>query len=121
MEPSNNLSKNLKAYQNALGMSQKEFAAHLNVPRSTIQSVMSNNGNTTVDTLIRLSVSLPFSLDDLVFGDISGEAKEEAVCLSETPKHDADPDPTEQGLFHGLLSKLYKLKNERRLHTFNDL
>ena len=121
MEPNNNLSKNLKAYQHSLGMSQKQFAAHLNVPRSTIQSVMANDGNTTVDTLIRISVSLPFSLDDLLFGDISGEAKEEAVCLSGTLKHDADPDPTEQGLFHGLLSKLYKLKNERRPFNYPNL
>ena len=111
MEPNNNLAKNLKSYQHSLGMSQKEFAAHLNVPRSTIQSVMSNNGNTTVDTLIRLSVSLPFSLDDLVLGDLSSEPKEEVFCLSGSHRAITNPASNEQGRFHSLLGKL--LKRER--------
>ena len=110
MEPNNNLAKNLKAYQHSLGMSQKEFAAHLNVPRSTIQSVMAKNGNTTVDTLIRISVSLPFSLDDLVLGDLSCEPKEKVLCLSGSTKAISDPSSNEHGRFHGLLGKLLRLE-----------
>ena len=108
MTPNNNLAKNLKAYQHSLGMSQKEFAARLNVPRSTIQTVMAKNGNTTVDTLIRISVSLPFSLDDLVFGDLSCEPKEEVLCLSGSSLAITDSTSREHGRFYGLLGKLLR-------------
>ena len=69
MERNNDLSKNLKAYQAACGKSLAEFSLDLGIPRSTLQSLLID-GNTTVDTLVRMANSLDVSLEELVFGDI---------------------------------------------------
>lgn len=69
MERNNHLSDNLKAYQNARGKNLAEFSEELGVAKSTVQSVMVE-GNTTVDTLIRIANSLHVSLDELVFGEL---------------------------------------------------
>ena len=69
MERNNHLSENLKAYQRAKKKSLAEFSQELGVARSTVQSVMTD-GNTTVDTLVRMANALHVSLDDLVFGQL---------------------------------------------------
>ena len=69
MEKSNFLSENLKAYQMAHSKSLLEFSEELGIPKSTIQSIISD-GNTTLDTLIRMAKALDASLDELVFGDL---------------------------------------------------
>lgn len=72
MKRSNNLSNNLKALQKARHVTQAEFAQELDMPKSTLQSVMLD-GNTTLDTLIHLADALNVTLDDLVFEtDLSG-------------------------------------------------
>ena len=40
----------------------------MGIPKSTVQAIMMD-GNTTVDTLIRMANALNISLDDLVFGE----------------------------------------------------
>lgn len=69
VERNNHLSENLKAYQSAKKKSLAEFSQELGVARSTVQSVMTD-GNTTVDTLVRMANALHVSLDDLVFGQL---------------------------------------------------
>jgi len=69
VERNNHLSNNLRAYQNARGKSLAEFSEELGIPRSTVHSIMVD-GNTTVDTLIRMASSLHVSLDVLVFGEL---------------------------------------------------
>lgn len=69
MERDNNLSGNLKAYQNARRKNLAEFSEELGIARSTIQSIMVD-GNTTVDTLVRMANALHVSLDELVFGEL---------------------------------------------------
>ena len=69
MERSNHLSKNLKAFQQERGKAQAEFSEELGIPKSTVQAIMVD-GNTTVDTLIRMANALNVSLDDLVFGEL---------------------------------------------------
>lgn len=66
MEKSNNLSNNLKAYQQARNLSLIEFSEELSIPKSTLRSVM-RDGNTTLDTAIRLAEGMGVSLDDLVY------------------------------------------------------
>ena len=68
MEKQNHLSDNLKAYQHARGQSLAEFSTELGIAKSTVQSVMSD-GNTTLDTLIRMACAMHVSLDELVFGN----------------------------------------------------
>ena len=63
----NHLASNLKAFQRARHITQAEFARELDVPKSTLQTVM-DSGNTTLETLINISESLNVSLDELVFG-----------------------------------------------------
>lgn len=50
------------------GKTLAEFSLELDIPKSTLQSVMVD-GNTTVDTLVRMSNALNESLDKLVFGE----------------------------------------------------
>ena len=73
MERTNNLSSNLKAYQTTRGKNLAEFSAELGIPRSTVQSAMAE-GNTTLDTLIRMAVALQVTLDELVFGSVPAKA-----------------------------------------------
>ena len=67
MEKANHLSENLRAYQRAQGKSLAELSTEFGIARSTIQSVMAD-GNTTLDTLIRIADATHCSLDELVFG-----------------------------------------------------
>ena len=110
MESINNLSKNLKVYQNKLGMTQNEFASYLNIPRSTIQSVMAKNGNTTVDTLIRISASLPFSLDVLVLGDLSTDETIEEICAVRSSACVVSSVAVEQRTVRSFLCKLLRFE-----------
>ena len=66
MEQRNHLSDNLKAYQKARSLSMTEFSEELGIPKSTLRSVM-RDGNTTLDTAIRLAEGLGVSLDELVY------------------------------------------------------
>ena len=66
MKRSSNLSKNLKAIQDARQITQAEFAQALDMPKSTLYAVMVD-GNTTLETLIHLANALDVTLDELVF------------------------------------------------------
>ena len=61
MEKCNNLSKNLKAYQNIRSLSLMEFSKELDIPMSTLKAIL-KDGNTTLATAIRGSLTLLFKL-----------------------------------------------------------
>lgn len=65
MKRENHLSENLRAYQKIKGYTQAELSAELGVPVSTLQTILSS-GNTTLDTVIRVSNAMDASLDELV-------------------------------------------------------
>ncbi len=69
MERNNHLSDNLKAYQRVRNKNLAGFSVELGITRSTVQSIMVD-GNTTVDTLVRMANALHVSLDELVFGEL---------------------------------------------------
>ena len=69
MEKDNNLSNTLKTLCRERGKSLAEFSSELGIPKTTMQSVI-NTGNTSLDTLIRLSNASGLSLDELVFGEV---------------------------------------------------
>lgn len=79
MERTNHLSDNLKAYKEGMGKSLSDFAGtqHSKVDNSAAMA----DGNTTLDTLIRIANALGVSLDELVFGTVSIEAAGKARCL----------------------------------------
>lgn len=72
MQRKNNLSKNLKTLQKVRHITQAEFARELDMPKSTLQTVMMD-GNTSLDTLIHIANALNISLDELVFGERPSE------------------------------------------------
>ena len=72
MKRDNHLSDNLKVYQREQGKTLSEFSREIGIAKSTLQSVMVE-GNTTVDTLIRIANGLNITLDELVFGEIQTE------------------------------------------------
>lgn len=65
MENHNTFAKNLEAIRIYKGQSISEFAQTAGLPKSTFQSVRTN-GNTTLDTAIRISDGLGIPLDSLV-------------------------------------------------------
>ena len=68
MERRNNLSSNLKRMQAESRKSLAEFAKELGIPQSTLQNIM-KEGNTTLDTLMQISLHTDRSLDELVLGE----------------------------------------------------
>ena len=66
MDTCNLLSQNLKAYQKFMNLSLYEFSRELNIPKSTLATVL-KEGNATLVTAIQLSKSTGISLDKLVF------------------------------------------------------
>lgn len=115
MGKNNLLSENLKAYQMARSKSLLEFSEELGIPKSTIQSIISD-GNTTLDTLIRLANALDVSLDELVFGNFPIRQKQlhdlqyflhEVGCFTKLP-----PEKQEMFCYHlGELLRLLEYEN----------
>ena len=106
MERSNNLAENLKFYQRLRNASLAEFSADLGIARSTIQSILID-GNTTVDTLVRMANALHVSLDELVFGE-SAAAQSDSGLL-DTFHWFASLSPEEQTCVRHYLSELFEL------------
>ena len=69
MKKPNYLSRNLNAYREIFNKTYVEFSEELNIPKSTLQSII-QNGNTTLDTLLILEAELGVSLDELVHGEM---------------------------------------------------
>ena len=68
MVKENRLAENLKHYQSQRHQTLAEFAEELMIPKSTLQSLL-KDGNTTLDTLVRIQTALEVSLDELVYGE----------------------------------------------------
>ncbi len=66
MKRINNLASNLKAYKKANQLTWVEMSEQFGISKSTLQSAMID-GNTTVDTLVRIANATQQSLDELVF------------------------------------------------------
>lgn len=66
METYNYLSQNLKAYQALHKLSLAEFSTILDVPQSTLKAIL-KDGNTTLETVIRISQNMNCSLDMLIY------------------------------------------------------
>ena len=81
MNRKNRLSNNLRLYQAERQKTLLEFSKELGIARSTLQPVMVD-GNTTVDTLIRIADAIGTTLDDLVFGQVQPEQIDNARRLT---------------------------------------
>ena len=113
MKRDNHLSDNLKTYQRVRGKTLSEFSREIGIAKSTLQSVMVD-GNTTVDTLIRIANALGVTLGELVFGNIQ-RVEIDAVrkVLSEVEWYVQIPgDKQEKMVYH--LSELMKLIEEAK-------
>jgi len=66
MNTNNNLAANLNSYRKFRKLSVNQLAKELDIPVSTLRSIL-NNGNTTLDTVIRISRSTGLGLDALVY------------------------------------------------------
>lgn len=64
MKEQNYMAKNLRSYKELRKMTMKEFAAELDIPLSTLRTVL-KEGNTTLHTAIKISRKLGISLDML--------------------------------------------------------
>lgn len=80
MEKLKRFAQNLDNIKTRNNKSLTEFAQEIGITKSTVQSIL-KDGNTTLDTAIRISTALGISLDDLLNEDIDdiendgGEAK----------------------------------------------
>lgn len=66
MRTYNQLAQNLKAYQMSRGLTLVALSNELDMPLSTLKSVM-KGGNTTLETVIHISKKLNCSLDMLIY------------------------------------------------------
>lgn len=65
MKQMNLLSKNLRTYQKMKNLTLAEFSQELDLPKSTLCAVL-KDGNTTLDTAIRISEGMKLPLDRLI-------------------------------------------------------
>lgn len=65
MKEYNHLARNLKSYKTTNNLTMKELSGELDIPEATLRNVM-KEGNSTLDTAIRISKGLGISLDMLV-------------------------------------------------------
>lgn len=68
MNFNNYLARNLKSYQIFRNITIRQLASELGIPLSTLRTVM-QEGNTTMDTAMRIANSLNISLDALISND----------------------------------------------------
>ncbi len=64
MDKHQNLAENLRQIRRARQMTLAEFSAELGIPKSTLQSVLTD-GQTTLDTAMRIADGLHIPLDTL--------------------------------------------------------
>ncbi len=110
MDKTNNLAKNLELIRKSQNESLAEFSERIGIPRSTLQSIMAE-GNTTLDTAIRISEALNVPIDTLL-NDENMENKLEIVqwVLEGSIWFNALPDDKKMGIkYHmeGLLEVLF--------------
>lgn len=65
MEKHNYLAQNLNNYKSIRNISAKQLAKELDIPQSTLSSIL-KDGNTTLDTVLRISEKIGIGLDSLV-------------------------------------------------------
>ena len=65
MKEYNHLARNLKSYKATKNLTTKQLSCELDIPEATLRNVM-KDGNTTLDTVIRISKALDISLDMLI-------------------------------------------------------
>ncbi len=106
MEQYNHLAENLRLYQQMRDETLAEFSAELGIARSTLQSILID-GNTTVDTLIRLHNSMHLSLDELVFGEHTDGASTADIFAAQRWFAELPPEKQNQVMFH--LNALYNM------------
>ena len=68
MKTRNMLAQNLKAHQDLRDLTLTAFAEEIGIPKATLRTLL-QDGNTTLDTAIRISVGLGIGLDKLVFDE----------------------------------------------------
>lgn len=105
MDKPNNLANNLNALKEARRRSLSEFAKEIGVPKSTLQYILAD-GQTTLDTAMRIANTLHISLDVLVTGSLpAGElALLSNFCESFAWFHALDQQDKESVVFY--LNKL---------------
>lgn len=67
-----NFAENLRNLRSAQGLSLSDFSKELDIPKSTLQSIL-DNGQTSLHTAICISEKLNVPLDTLINGIISPE------------------------------------------------
>lgn len=108
MERRNRLSDNLRQYQRARGETLAEFSEELGIARSTIQSILVD-GNTTVDTLIRMANALNISLDELVFGEPPAAAPRSGEEAPDAFRRYSELPPEAQNRLRRHLNEIFEL------------
>ena len=112
MARTNNLSHNLRAFQQARNSTLTEFSRALSVPKSTLQSVMLD-GNTTLDTLIHMAEALDVTLDQLVFGaDVDEQCSLTHWLLTGASWYEKQPAARQEKLHYHIDAILDLLENE---------
>ena len=68
MKRTNLLSANLRMYRKMKNLTLTEFSQEIDIPKSTLRAVL-KDGNTTLDTAMRISAGMKAPLDRLVYDE----------------------------------------------------
>ena len=108
MKRVNQLSNNLKVYQQERKKTLAELAEELDIAKSTLYSILVS-GNATIDTLIRIANALDVSLDVLVFGRLAPSGFDKLFVIIPAIGWYARLPAHHQGLFRYHLIKILQL------------
>lgn len=111
MEEGNKLARNLRSYKAAKNMTMKELSKELNIPEATLRNVM-KEGNTTLDTAIRISKGLGISLDILVS---DAELPNKLIVLKQIQRAGcwlAELPPAKSNKIASLIAEIWEVMSE---------
>lgn len=110
MEKYNHLADNLIAIKKVRQKTLSEFSVELGIPKSTLQCIL-KDGQTTLDTAIRISKALHMPIDALVNREYSPEELSllGTICRGFAWFRMLGEEEKNEALFH--LSKILELMN----------
>lgn len=105
-EKSRNFAENLRNLRTALNLSYAEFSQELDVPKTTLQSIM-EDGQTTLHTAMHISGKLDIPLDTLTNGRLSPQQiRRLDGFMSHLGWYDRLPEEKQKAVRHHIFSLL---------------
>ncbi len=97
------IGKNIKERMDELGMTQKELAQLSKIGASTINKIVSDQGNPTAEKIKKIAITLETSTDRLLFDEDEIEDDEIKILLREVDKFPRKAKETAKEMLKALI------------------